>query len=213
MAELPQITVAAYAADEFIEKKSRFIGHIAPAEDERQALALLEQVRGAHRTANHHCYAWICGRHDEFQRSADAGEPAGTAGRPILEAIKRAELHNTVIVVTRYFGGVLLGAGGLTRAYGKAAQLAIAAAERVLRVPAGRFALTFDYAQLGRVESFLQQNNFVVENKLYAEQVCFLCLIEDGRVAAAEQALADLSGGSLRWQDLGERALLDQPVR
>lgn len=212
MVERPLLTIAARAADEFTEKKSRFIGQIAPAEDEDAATAFLEQIRAEHRGAAHHCYAWICGKSDEFQRSSDAGEPAGTAGRPILEAIKRAELHNTVIVVTRYFGGILLGAGGLTRAYGKAAQIAIAAARQVLRVPAAKFALTFDYTQMGRVESFLQQQGYVIESRLFTEQVCFLCLIEDARVAEAEQALADLSGGTLRWQDLGEQVMLDKPV-
>ena len=122
------ITVADYASAEFTEKKSRFIGHIAPAGDEKEAQQFLERIRAEHKAANHNCYAWVCGENDSQQRSSDMGEPSGTAGRPILEAIKRADLHNTAVVVTRYFGGILLGAGGLTRAYSRAARDALAAA-------------------------------------------------------------------------------------
>ena len=212
MSEQGLITVAGYAAAEFTEKKSRFIGHVAPAADEKEAQQFLERIRAEHKAANHNCYARVCGENDSQQRSSDMGEPSGTAGRPILEAIKRAGLHNTVVVVTRYFGGILLGAGGLTRAYGKGAQLAIEAAQKVRRLPGRRCALSFDYGLLGRVETFLQQHNCCVENKVYAEQVCFICLLEEGRLPELERALADLTNGALHWQDLGERAELEQPV-
>lgn len=212
MTQKELITVAAYASAEFIEKKSRFIGHVAPAADEKEAQQFLERIRAEHKAANHNCYAWVCGENDSQQRSSDMGEPSGTAGRPILEAIKRSELHNTVVVVTRYFGGILLGAGGLARAYGRGALMAIEAAQKVRKLPGRRCALSFDYGQLGRVETFLQQQNCLVENKLYAEQVCFICLIEQRRLAELEAALADLSNGSLHWQDLGEEVDIDQPV-
>ncbi len=206
------ITVAAYASAEFIEKKSRFIGHIAPACDEKEAQQFLERIRAEHKAANHNCYAWVCGENDSQQRSSDMGEPSGTAGRPILEAIKRADLHNTVVVVTRYFGGILLGAGGLTRAYGKAAQMAIEAAQKVRKLPGRRCALSFDYTLLGRIETFMQQQKCCVENKVYAEQVCFICLLEESRLAELETALADLSNGALHWQDLGETVDIDMPL-
>ena len=212
MAAKELITVAEYASAEFIEKKSRFIGHIAPAADEKEAQRFLERIRSEHKAANHNCYAWVCGENDSQQRSSDMGEPSGTAGRPILEAIKRADLHNTVVVVTRYFGGVLLGAGGLTRAYGKGAQLAIEAARKVRRLPGRRCALSFDYAQLGRVETFLQQQKCCVENKIYAQEVCFICLVEESRAAELETALADVVGGALHWQDLGEAVEIEQPL-
>ena len=206
------ITVAAYASAEFIEKKSRFIGHIAPACDEKEAQQFLERIRAEHKAANHNCYAWVCGENDSQQRSSDMGEPSGTAGRPILEAIKRADLHNTVVVVTRYFGGILLGAGGLTRAYGKAAQMAIEAAQKVRKLPGRRCALSFDYTLLGRMETFMQQQECCVENKVYAEQVCFICLLEESRLAELETALADLSNGASHWQDLGETVDIDKPL-
>lgn len=212
MSDTPLITIPGPAEAELIEKKSCFIGRARPVEDEAQALAFLEQARAKDPGANHHCYAWNIGRDNQFQRSSDAGEPSGTAGRPILEAIKRAGLQNTAVVVTRYFGGVLLGAGGLTRAYGRAAQLALEAAGRVLRLPAVKFALTFDYSLLGKVEAFLQQNGFPLADKIYGAEVCFICLIESERLDFAARALADLSGGALRMQDLGESAYVDKPL-
>ncbi len=212
MAEKTLITVAAAAAAEFTEKKSRFIGQIAPAASEAAAQAFLERIREQHKSANHHCYAWQIGQDDQFQRSADAGEPAGTAGRPILEAVKRAGLHNTVLVVSRYFGGVLLGAGGLARAYGKGAQLAIEAARLVEKVPAVRIALHFGYGLLGKVETFCNQPGLVLEEKLYAEQACFICLVAEAEQEGLRQALADLSNGALRWQDLGEKLFIDRPI-
>ena len=212
MAKASFLTVRGEAADEFIEKKSRFIGQITQAESEEEAGAFLERVKSEHRAATHHCYAWVVGEHGQFQRSSDAGEPAGTAGRPILEAIKRAELQNTVIVVTRYFGGILLGASGLTRAYARAAQAAVQAASLVMCTPARRYALQFDYGLLGKVEAFFAQSGCPIEKKLYAEQVCFLCLMEDAQRETMQATLADLSGGSLFLQDLGEQAVIERPV-
>ncbi|MDO4581246.1 MAG: YigZ family protein [Bacillota bacterium] len=203
------ITVAGYATAQFIEKKSRFIGHIAPVADEAQAQAFIERIRAEHREANHNVYAWLIGEQAQFQRSSDDGEPSGSAGRPVLEALKRSGLQDAAVVVTRYFGGILLGAGGLARAYGKGAQLAIEAARRVKRSEAGRYALDFDYTLLGRIEPYLFANQLCVENKLYGEKVCFICLLTAAQRAQAETALAELSNGSAHWQDLGETAFIE----
>lgn len=205
-------TVSAYAVDEFIERKSRFIGHIAPAANEDEARAFVDRIREEHRSATHNCYAWVCGDNDRWQRSADAGEPAGTAGRPILEAIKRADLHNTVIVVTRYFGGILLGAGGLTRAYAKSAQVAINAAQLVQCIPARRYAVTFEYSWLGKVDACLRQEDIEPENRLFADQVCIIFAATDDRFAAFNKAITEASGGSIHVQDLGEETVLTIPV-
>lgn len=206
------VSVAGYASAEFIEKKSRFIGHISPAATEEEAFSFLNQIRAEHKGATHNCYAWQIGEQDQFQRSADAGEPAGTAGRPILEAIKRADLHNTIIVVTRYFGGILLGSGGLTRAYGKSAALAIDAAQRVAQVPACRVVFFFDYGLLGKVESFLAQQDLVIEDKTYAEQVCFLCIVEKSAFSQIKKSMIELSSGTMRWQELEGDVILNQPI-
>lgn len=196
------LTVLDYACSEFQEKKSRFIGHIAPAANEEEAMAFLSRIRAEHPSARHNCYAWICGENDRWQRSSDAGEPAGTAGRPILEAIKHRDLHNVAIVVTRYFGGILLGAGGLTRAYSKAAVMAIDCCSLVEKVPAQKLAVTFDYTLLGKMDAFFMNNGITVEDKVYGSEVCYICLVETEAVASLPQALADLSGGNARIQCL-----------
>lgn len=205
-------TVATYAVDEFIEKKSRFIAHIAPAADEECARAFVDSIVAEHRAATHNCYAWVCGDNDRWQRSSDDGEPAGTAGRPILEAIKRSDLHNTVIVVTRYFGGILLGAGGLTRAYAKAAQLAINAAQLVQCIRAYRYAATFDYSWLGKVDSCLRQSGIEPDNRLFADQVCLVFAATEEQYAVLRKNLIDISGGRIHLQDLGEETVLTLPV-
>ena len=110
------LTLAGPAAAELVEKKSRFIGYAAPVVDEAAALAFVQEIKARHRDATHNCYAYQAGDNDQFQRSSDDGEPSGTAGRPILEVIRGRGLKNTAVVVTRYFGGILLGTGGLVLA-------------------------------------------------------------------------------------------------
>ena len=198
------ITVADVANAEIIEKKSRFIGYISPAATEQQAEDFLQSLRSRHRDARHHVYAWQIGDNNQYQRSSDDGEPAGTGGRPVLEALKMAGLQDTVMVVVRYFGGVLLGAGGLTRAYGKAANMAINAATKIEKLPAGKFALSFDYGLLGKVENYLACQNNVPEQRVYGENVCFICSFVDAEQKRLENELIELTGGSIRCQDLGE---------
>ena len=113
----PYKTLLTRASDEFIINKSRFIGYGAPAASEEEALGFLADVRSAHKDASHHCYAYIIGANMGVMRYSDDGEPGGTAGMPIIEVMKARQITNACVVVVRYFGGVLLGAGGLTRAY------------------------------------------------------------------------------------------------
>ena len=199
------ISVAAEAEAEFIEKKSRFIGRIKQVADEAEAKAFIESVRAAHREANHNVYAFVIGVSGEIQRSNDAGEPAGTAGRPVLEAIKKAGLQNVAVVVTRYFGGILLGAGGLTRAYGRAAALAIEQAQRLRYLPAQLAALHFGYDLTGRVEALLAVHGAQIRDKSFGETVCYLAAIPLHELKSLQKALAEASNGALRFQDLPEQ--------
>ena len=128
-------TIAAPAEDEFIEKKSRFIGYIAPVTTEQEAAAFIESVRARHREARHNCYAYRL-RQNNLARFSDDGEPSGTAGRPILEVLQREDLTDVCVVVTRYFGGILLGTGGLARAYTQGCKIAVAAAGVLCMYPA-----------------------------------------------------------------------------
>ena len=212
MNDMEYLSVAGEAKAEFTEKKSRFIGQIKPAESEAEAKAYVASVRAAHREANHHVYAFIIGAALQIQRSNDDGEPAGTAGRPLLEALKKAGLVNVVLVVTRYFGGVLLGAGGLTRAYGRAAALAITQANPMRYLPAQLAALHFGYELIDRIESLLAAEGAQIRDKNYAEQVCYLTAIPLSRLDALQKTLVEISQGSLRFQNLPEPVYLQLPV-
>ncbi|MCR4963777.1 MAG: YigZ family protein [Firmicutes bacterium] len=204
-------TLATAGEAVFEEKKSRFIGWAAPVEDEKQAQAYLSQRRALHREAKHHVYAWMIGEDDRFQRSSDDGEPAGTGGRPVLEALKQKGLKNVMVVVSRYFGGVLLGAGGLTRAYSRSAHMALAAAPAVENIPGSLCALRFEYPYLGRVESWLKANALPVRDKNFSQDICFFCLIPQAELDERRRQLTDISDGSAHWQVLDENIWLSRP--
>ena len=136
------------------QKKSRFIGQLFPAADQQQVDALLAQVRKQHREARHHTYAYRL-RTDHVERSSDDGEPQGTAGRPILEVLQKAQITDALLVVTRYFGGVLLGASGLLRAYSKAASLAVASADIITMCTCIDCVLTVPYNLYGVIQNML----------------------------------------------------------
>ena len=122
-------TVFKYGQDEFIVKKSRFIGYCAPIKSEGEALEFIGKIKSKHRDATHNVYAYVLGDTSNTQRFSDDGEPSGTAGIPVLEVIKKEDLRNIIVVITRYFGGIKLGGGGLIRAYTKGAKLGIEAAK------------------------------------------------------------------------------------
>lgn len=186
------ITVAAPAQAEFIEKKSRFIGYIAPAADEAAAQQFLQEIRRRHHDATHNCYAYQLGEHNRLQRSSDDGEPSGTAGRPILEVLKGSGLSDVIVVVTRYFGGVLLGTGGLVRAYSAAARAAIEQAERVQLVKAASFALTVEYPLWQRLEGWLGAQGFAVEDTRFTDKVDVRFLTPADGADNLEQELTEL---------------------
>lgn len=157
--------------DEIIEKKSRFIGELVPITSEEDAFAYLESVRKKHYNASHHCFAYVLGEKNQTERASDDGEPSGTAGRPILHVLEGEEIHNALIVVTRYFGGTLLGTGGLTRAYTAAAKAAVEAAQTVERLSGLRYHVRMDYTSLGKVQYIIGQMNLFTEEILYREDV------------------------------------------
>lgn len=206
----PLITITSAASAELIEKKSRFIAQALPVDSEDAARAELTAIRTAHHDARHHVYAWVIGANAQIMRSSDDGEPAGTAGRPVLETIKKAELTNVMLVVTRYFGGILLGVGGLTRAYGKAAQMALDAVGKVAKIPAVKYAVSLDYALLGKVETYLRTQQVELIDKVFAEKVCLLCAIKESIIPKVKEDLNDISNGTVRLDDLGEAVSLDQ---
>ncbi|MDI3256903.1 MAG: YigZ family protein [Kyrpidia sp.] len=184
---------------EIIIRKSRFIGRAEPVRREEQATAILEDIRRRHWDATHHCYAFIIGERAEIQRSSDDGEPAGTAGRPILEVLHQMNLRNTLVVVTRYFGGVMLGAGGLVRAYGRAAAEAVRTAGTVTRRPYTRIRLQFSYSLFGKITHRLAERGWPWEPPEFGEDVRLAVYVPQGREADLQSAVADAASGQVAF--------------
>lgn len=206
------LTIAHHASGELVEKKSRFIAFAALAADEKEAQDFLAEIKAAHREARHHVYAYIVGPGGQIQRSCDDGEPAGTGGRPVLEAIKNAGLQNTVIMVVRYFGGILLGTGGLSRAYGKSAALALQAAGIMENLPGRKLLLTFDYTLLGVMENWLALRGFEAD-KNFSEIIAFSCLIPENLLEESIGELEAVSQGKVRMMDLGGGYWIKRPLK
>lgn len=173
----PYKTLLTRASDEFIINKSRFIGYGAPAASEEEALGFLADVRSAHKDASHHCYAYIIGANMGVMRYSDDGEPGGTAGMPIIEVMKARQVTNACVVVVRYFGGVLLGAGGLTRAYSQGAAMAINAAGVGEVSPTRRYLMEVPYPMLGRVEYLLKSLPVIVEDKQFSDAIVMTLIV------------------------------------
>lgn len=164
-------TVEKESNAEIIEKKSRFIAKLYPVSSEEEVLEILEKVRKKYWDARHHCWAFVLGEEQPLERCSDDGEPSGTAGKPILEVIRGAQLRNVLLVVIRYFGGTLLGTGGLVRAYTSSSKEAVQAADIVVRVSGYRLKIMTDYTGLGKIQYILAQKGIEIEDSEYAENV------------------------------------------
>lgn len=174
-------TVHSFGSDDIIVNKSKFIGYACPINSEDEAIDFINQIKKKHADATHNVYAYVYGDNSNIQRFSDDGEPSGTAGMPVLNLIKLENLKNTVVVVTRYFGGILLGAGGLVRAYSKAAKIGIDSAIIVDKILYCDVYVEIDYTLLGKLENELSKNNYLIKNKLFNEKVNLniLCIEED----------------------------------
>ncbi|QJC51279.1 YigZ family protein [Paenibacillus albicereus] len=161
---------------EIVIKKSRFIGYGRPVESEAEAVAFIEEIKKLHWNATHNCSAYVVGERDEHQKASDDGEPSGTAGKPILEVIKHQGLKNVAIVVTRYFGGIMLGAGGLIRAYTDGAVAAIEAAGAITNVLHREIAVEVDYTWYGKLENELHARGVLVGGVDFTDRVVVRCL-------------------------------------
>lgn len=164
-------TVKSYGESEIIIQKSRFITYVNRAESEKEAQDFIQSIKQSHRDATHNCSAYIIGEHDQIQKANDDGEPSGTAGFPMLEVLKKQGLKDTVVVVTRYFGGIKLGGGGLIRAYGKATTEGIDAAKVVERKLHNLIKISIDYTWLGKVENEVRNSEYPLKEINYAELV------------------------------------------
>ena len=179
MALKPYKTFMLRSQDEFIVNKSRFIGYGCPVETEEEALKFLNEIRAKHKDATHNCYAYIIGSNMGIMRYSDDGEPGGTAGLPIIEVLKARGVTNCVVVVTRYFGGILLGAGGLVRAYSQGAAAAVNACGVGVIHPTARYIMEIPYPALGRVEYFLKSQPVIVEDKAFSDAIVMTLIVKN----------------------------------
>ena len=197
-------TIRGYGQAGLDISKSQFIAFADQVETEEQALRFISSIKQHHPAANHHCTAYITGRHDQHQRADDDGEPSGTAGKPILEVIKKHQLKNTAIVVVRYFGGIKLGTGGLIRAYGKAAGAAIEAAGITEKSLHCRMAIDLSYVLLGKIENFINTHALPVENKEFSDTVRIIALFPKNRRGDIMKTLTELTAGQAGFTLLDE---------
>ncbi|MEK9197470.1 YigZ family protein [Ureibacillus sp. 179-F W5.1 NHS] len=164
-------TVKGFGEREIVLSKSRFIAYVNRAESEEEAIEFINSIKKKHPNATHNCSCYMIGEHDQIQKANDDGEPSGTAGVPMLEVLKKQGLKDTVVVVTRYFGGIKLGGGGLIRAYGKATTEGIAAAQVVERKLHHVMKISIDYTWLGKVENEIRNSHYHLSDIQYADAV------------------------------------------
>ena len=172
-------TLAGPAEAIYKEKSSKFLAYAYPVESEEEIRTLLDALRKKYYDATHLCYAWRLGPHGETFRANDDGEPSGTAGKPILDVLRANELTDCVIAVTRYFGGILLGSGGLIRAYSTGASIAVKAADVAQIVVCARYAVPLDYSQLGPMRHLVEVMGAVEESADFSDHVVLIVLVRD----------------------------------
>ena len=188
-------TVKQNGTDEVIIQKSRFIGYVRRVESEDEAQSFIQEIKKKHHDATHNCSAYVIGENDQIQKANDDGEPSGTAGIPILEVIKKQQLKDTAVVITRYFGGIKLGAGGLIRAYGSTTSQAIKTTGIVKRQLMQGFFVTTGYTLLGKLENELRNSSYLVEDTTYLEQVTLHVYVNHGEEERFKEWINDLTNG------------------
>ena len=174
---------------ELVEKKSRFIATVRPVETEEEALAFIEEMKKKYWDARHNCYVYSVGMNREATRCSDDGEPSGTAGEPILNAITKNNLKNVLIIVTRYFGGILLGAGGLTRTYSNSATSAINASEKIEKEMGVEAEVTLDYSQNDKFKYYCEKNNIKIINTGYNENITHIIELNEEEYKKIEEKI------------------------
>jgi uncharacterized YigZ family protein len=197
------ITLGQYSAEEYIVKKSRFIGYAKPIKTEQDALSFIEEIRKKHWDATHNVYAYSL-REGSIKRFSDDGEPQGTAGMPVLNVITQEGITDCVVVVTRYFGGILLGGGGLVRAYSHSAKLAVDAAGVITLVPWVVMSICCDYNLYGKIESLIRDMDGVISDTAFTDSVALTFRIEKSLIASFDKKLQDLTNGKISFEIIEE---------
>ena len=201
-------TIQAFGESEIIIQKSRFITYVQRAETEEEAQNFINNIKEKHKSANHNCSAYIIGEHDNIQKANDDGEPSGTAGVPMLEVLKKQGLQDTVVVVTRYFGGIKLGGGGLIRAYGKATTVGIDTAKVVERRLHHLMKVSIDYTWLGKVENEVRNSSYPLKEINYADLVEVFVFTKSDEEATFINWMAEITNGQAKIE-LVEKEFLE----
>ena len=191
------ITVKGSGQAEIVEKKSRFIAHIKPITSEDDATAFIEEIKKQYGDARHNCYAYQLGDRNQIQRYSDDGEPGGTAGMPILDVLRGKDIKDTIVVVTRYFGGTLLGTGGLVRAYSLSAREGIKSAGLIERIPHIRQHFIVDYTLSGKVQYEILNGGHILEDTIYTDKVEFIALSQVEMADKLVENIVNITGNSV----------------
>ena len=187
--------------DEIEEKKSRFIAHTLPVTSEEEAVAFLNKIKKEYWDARHNCHAYTIGKNNECTRCSDDGEPGGIAGKPMLDVLLGEEIRNIVVVVTRYFGGTLLGTGGLVRAYSSSTQAGIRASVIITRIRGLKLNIKTDYNGLGKVQYILGQRGIKLIDRIYTENVELSVLLPLGEVKTVEAEITEGTNGRVKMEE------------
>lgn len=188
---------------EITEKKSRFIATVRPVESEEEAVSFINKTKKKYWDARHNCSAFVIGKRQELTRCSDDGEPAGTAGRPMLDVLLKENIHNAAVVVTRYFGGVLLGTGGLVRAYQQATKAGLSASEIIEKKDGAVLFIRTDYTGIGRLQYLFAQEKLTVMDTAYEADVLVKAVIPENDKKRIEKTIIEQTNGTakLEWGD------------
>ena len=202
-------TLHKIVVDEYIVEKSTFIGYAKPIKTEEEAIEFINEIKKKHKDATHNVWAYTIGENMNIQRYSDDGEPQGTAGIPTLEVIKKEDLRDVVVVVTRYFGGIKLGAGGLVRAYTKGAKVGIEAGIVIEKVKYSEVKIKIEYTQLGRIQNEIMNLGFKVKDTIYSEDVELIVYVRNEEAKSSMDRIIDITSGTADVS-LGEEYYLSE---
>ena len=197
-------TVYEGGTGEIVEKKSRFIANVRPVETEEEALAFIEEMKKKYWDARHNCSAYILGERQEQMRCSDDGEPSQTAGKPMMDVLDGAGLTNTAVVVTRYFGGTLLGTGGLVRAYSAAVQEGLKNSRIITKYWGTELLVGTDYNGIGKLQYLFGQRQIPILDAEYTDQVQFTVLVPVSRVQEIRKAVTEATSGQGAVKEIGD---------
>ena len=208
-------TVYSGGEGEIVEKKSRFIATVRPVCSEEDAVAFINEMKKKYWDARHNCSAFVIGDNNEISRCSDDGEPAQTAGRPMLDVLLKEGIHNVAVVVTRYFGGTLLGTGGLVRAYQKATQEGLAASVVIDKLPGRKLTIGTDYVGLGKIQYLIGKENLTTIDTIYTDQVEIIVMIPSELQQKIEKDVVEATSGNARisWGDEVLYAIIEKNLK